>query len=95
MNKRCLCFALCCSLVFLCACGGGAKGGMSGLGGGQLATNHFSVTAVAAATAGTTFNVTVTATPTGVLGPGSIRALTFEAPSATPSYFLLQRTCDP
>ena len=60
--KRALPFAV--STVALCvlgACGGGSGNPGGGGGGGTGAATHFSVTAPSAATAGTAFNITVTA----------------------------------
>ena len=48
-------------LCFLNACGGGSNAGGGGGGGGARNATHFSVTAPSAATAGTSFNITVTA----------------------------------
>jgi WD40 repeat protein len=48
-------------LCFLNACGGSSNAGGGGGGGGARNATHFSVTAPSAATAGTSFNITVTA----------------------------------
>ncbi len=59
MKKSLLFLISLCSLCLLNACGGG--GSSSGGGGGNLAATHFSLTAPAAVSAGSTFSVTVTA----------------------------------
>ena len=55
MRKSLLFLILICSLCLLNACGGGPGGG------GNLAATHFSLTAPATVSAGSTFSVTVTA----------------------------------
>jgi hypothetical protein len=58
MKKSLLLLITLCSVCLLDACGGG---GSSSGGGGNLAATHFSLTAPAAVSAGSTFSVTVTA----------------------------------